>query len=130
MSYTPTTWATGDTVTATKMNKIEQGIAASGVDPLIVGLKETPTIGVAQLDKTFGEIYTAYASGRPVVLILDRSDNNYPNINVIICNWVVYAGDDYGYSGEVNFLDGYGVSGNSVNDLMAQYPYISDNTAS
>lgn len=27
MSYTPTNWVTGDTVTATKLNKIEQGIA-------------------------------------------------------------------------------------------------------
>ena len=30
MSYTPTTWTTGDTITATKLNKIEQGIADSG----------------------------------------------------------------------------------------------------
>lgn len=28
MSYTPTTWVTGDVVTAEKLNKIEQGIAA------------------------------------------------------------------------------------------------------
>ena len=30
MSYTPTTWTTGDTITATAMNKIEQGIANAG----------------------------------------------------------------------------------------------------
>lgn len=30
MSYSPTTWTTGDTITATKLNKIEQGIADSG----------------------------------------------------------------------------------------------------
>lgn len=30
MSYTPTTWTTGDTITATKLNKIEQGIADAG----------------------------------------------------------------------------------------------------
>ena len=35
MSYTPTTWTTGDTITATKMNKIEQGIAGIGGNPLI-----------------------------------------------------------------------------------------------
>ena len=36
MSYTPTTWTTGDTVTATKLNKIEQGIAeASPWDAVI-----------------------------------------------------------------------------------------------
>ena len=30
MSYTPTTWVTGDTITATKLNKMEQGIADAG----------------------------------------------------------------------------------------------------
>ena len=30
MSYTPTTWTTGDTITATKLNKMEQGIASAG----------------------------------------------------------------------------------------------------
>ena len=30
MSYTPTTWATGDTITAAGLNKMEQGIAGAG----------------------------------------------------------------------------------------------------
>ena len=30
MSYTPTTWTTGDTITASSLNKIEQGIANAG----------------------------------------------------------------------------------------------------
>lgn len=30
MSYTPTTWQTGDTITAAGLNKIEQGIANAG----------------------------------------------------------------------------------------------------
>ena len=30
MAYTPTTWNTGDTITATAMNKIENGIANAG----------------------------------------------------------------------------------------------------
>ena len=29
MSYTPTTWANGDTITAEKLNKMEQGIAGA-----------------------------------------------------------------------------------------------------
>jgi len=32
MSYTPTTWTTGDTITASAMNKIENGIANAGGD--------------------------------------------------------------------------------------------------
>ena len=37
MSYTPTTWATGDTITAAKLNNMEQGIAnaGSGYDAVI-----------------------------------------------------------------------------------------------
>lgn len=30
MAYTPTTWTTGDTVTAALLNKMEQGIAGAG----------------------------------------------------------------------------------------------------
>lgn len=30
MAYTPTTWTTGDTITASAMNKIENGIAGAG----------------------------------------------------------------------------------------------------
>jgi len=30
MAYEPTTWTAGDTVTAAKMNKLEQGVANSG----------------------------------------------------------------------------------------------------
>ena len=30
MSYTPTTWVNGDTITAAKLNKMEQGIADGG----------------------------------------------------------------------------------------------------
>ena len=56
MAYTPTAWATGDTVTATKLNKIENGIANAG-SALIV----TDTNGT--LDKTFAEIYDALADG-------------------------------------------------------------------
>ena len=33
MSYTPKTWQTGDTITATAMNNIEQGIANAGGSP-------------------------------------------------------------------------------------------------
>ena len=46
MSYTPTTWATGDTITATKLNKIENGIAsAGGYDLVIVADATSHTFG-------------------------------------------------------------------------------------
>lgn len=53
MSYEPTNWKAGDTVTSAKLNKIEQGIAKSGV--LVVNaIGETGT-----LDKTWQEIHDA-----------------------------------------------------------------------
>lgn len=38
MSYTPTTWTTGDTITATAMNKIENGIANSAPYDAVIRL--------------------------------------------------------------------------------------------
>lgn len=54
MSYTPTNWQTGDTITAPLLNKMEQGIAsAGGGGVLMVNI----TGGV--LDKTWQEIVDA-----------------------------------------------------------------------
>lgn len=63
MAYSPTTWATGDTVTATKMNKIEQGIANAG-SALIVS--SSYVNGAETMNKTVQEIYDALTNGVPV----------------------------------------------------------------
>lgn len=61
MSYTPTTWANGDTITAEKMNNIEQGIVnASSGGSSVVNVGVTVTSGNQEvtftLDKTWAEI--------------------------------------------------------------------------
>lgn len=54
MSYEPTNWKSGDTVTSAKLNKMEQGIANAG-GVLFVGIDmQTMT-----LDKTYAEIASA-----------------------------------------------------------------------
>lgn len=55
MAYEKQTWATGDTITANKLNHMEDGIA-SGV--LAVNL-ENPSEHTMVLDKTWQEIYDA-----------------------------------------------------------------------
>lgn len=50
MSYTPTNWQTGDTVTAEKLNKMEQGIAS----PIVTITCHI----VAQAGVTYREYYT------------------------------------------------------------------------
>ena len=57
MSYNPTNWQAGDTVTSAKLNKIEQGIKNSVlVANLIVDDQEN---NIMHLDKTWQEIYDA-----------------------------------------------------------------------
>jgi len=56
MAYTPTTWVTGDTVTATKLNKIENGIASAGGGGLIGFENE-------ELDKNFNELMAMVEAG-------------------------------------------------------------------
>lgn len=47
MSYTKNTWATGDTITAAKLNNMEDGIADAGYDIVIdMGDKNCDEVGV------------------------------------------------------------------------------------
>lgn len=63
MAYTPTTWATGDTITASAMNKLENGVANAGSAMI---LTTTVIGGNTVLDHTMKEIYDAISSGTPV----------------------------------------------------------------
>lgn len=65
MAYTPTTWNTGDDVTATKLNKLENGVANAG-SVLICNCSNNGSNYV--LDKTVQEIYDALGSGTPVYI--------------------------------------------------------------
>lgn len=64
MSYTPTEWKAGDTVTSAKLNKLEQGVASAGGGSGILIVTETD----GTLDKTWKEIHNALASGTIVAI--------------------------------------------------------------
>lgn len=66
MSYTPTTWSTGDTITASALNKIENGIANGGSGALICNSSNND--GYWVLDKTVQEIYNALLNGTPAYI--------------------------------------------------------------
>lgn len=69
MAYTPTTWSSGDTITATKLNKIEQGIAGvSGI--LVVTATIDSTTGFISLNKTWQEIHDALMAGENVNIVV------------------------------------------------------------
>lgn len=76
MSYTPNTWATGDTITAEKLNNMEQGIASAGgggdftaIFTQTITPGNPPTFSVT-CDKTFAEITAANEAGTPINMLL------------------------------------------------------------
>ena len=67
MSYTPTVWETGDTITAEKLNKIEDAMS-----PLIITVS-----GDGVLSHTYREILSASENARGVFLRLDDGNDIY-----------------------------------------------------
>lgn len=71
MSYTPHTWQTGETVTAAKLNALEQGVASGGGGNLVVTMTieyNTPGQNSATftLNATWQDISAAIAAGKYV----------------------------------------------------------------
>ena len=66
MAYTPTTWTTGDTITASAMNKIENGIANAGSGDIFFNIADED----GTLDKTWTEILTAMTAGKIARVII------------------------------------------------------------
>lgn len=79
MSYTKQTWATGDTVTATKLNHMEDGIAgAGGYDAVI------------RMDVVSGDITATIISGTYASLSSMIANDNVPYILVKIAEDATY----------------------------------------
>ena len=82
MSYTPTQWATGDTVTAERLNKMESGIAAAAADPFIVTFTPTAQDLSGTMDKTSAEIQTAYDAGKSIVFRVILGEDYFVDIQL------------------------------------------------
>ena len=63
MTYNKTTWASGDTITAEKLNNIENGIEASSEASGLLVVTFTHDNVTYSVDKTFAEITTAINEG-------------------------------------------------------------------
>ena len=78
MSYTPTEWKSGDTITSAKLNKIENGIAAAGsggVGTVRVELNKQETGRV--MDKTWAEIKNMFDSGLLIQIIENDDEGDF-----------------------------------------------------
>ena len=74
MSYEPYTWKGGDTVTANKLNHIEQGIAQGGSGG-ILHVPATVDEQTITLGMTTGEILSALQEGKLVFTSLSFPDS-------------------------------------------------------
>lgn len=84
MSYTKTTWKTGDVITAEKLNKIEDQVAANeeaissagGDDSVFIvniDAEDSGSTITATADKTRQEIGAAVEAGKPIIIRLTRN---------------------------------------------------------
>lgn len=89
MNYVKQTWATGDVVTAEKMNYIENGIAGAG-GSLIVHLNDDI------LDKTWQEINNTMRSGIPcyIVSVWDDEEEGSLEVSWELIVYAYYSGQD------------------------------------
>lgn len=90
MSYTPTTWAAGDTVTAAKLNKLEQGVANGG-GVLVV------TVGEGNVcDKSYNDIISAIQSNL-VVALKEPDSDGFENMFSYLSSTSVGEGGYFAY---------------------------------
>lgn len=91
MSYTPNTWAAGDTITAQKLNNMEQGIA-NAVDVFLVTFTLNEDETSATADKTYDEVLAAANAGKVVAGLIPNK------------GWMSFYNDDGWLTFECNYI--------------------------
>lgn len=67
MSYTPTVWNTGDTITAEKLNKLENGVASGGGIFIVPVTATIPDDNPYSTDVAFADVQNAAINGNVLV---------------------------------------------------------------
>lgn len=77
MSYTPTTWQTGDTITAEKLNNMESGIASANEGEILHITATLNAQGAASFSVPAAEAWAAIQAGKiPVVTFLPYNSDH------------------------------------------------------
>lgn len=123
MSYTKQTWATGDIITADKMNHMEDGIADSGGGgAFLINISDDG--GRYTLSKTWKEIKDALTSGKQCIAIYEDLEDTYPFSNYYLLGYMDYSGGPSSHTDttyNVAFQGNQSYSCTDEND----YPYAS-----
>lgn len=84
MSYDKNTWQTGDVITATKLNHMEDGIAGAGGGVYNVTILYDDHNDYFYLDKNYNEIADAIEDGKTVIV-------GYENGHYFIISYGIYV---------------------------------------
>ena len=88
MAYTPTEWQTGDIITAEKLNKAEEGIAAASF--VVTGSYENGTL---TLDQETQDIISACVTGNCAVAFI-KDQSNGGNVVLHLISFDPTEGDE------------------------------------
>lgn len=105
MSYTPTNWQRGDTITAEKLNNMESGIENAN-EPFIVTLTPTAADFSGTMDKTVAEINAAYEAGRKIVYKVMENATSYIMVD---CSAQYFDGHVYPSFNAYIVMEGVGI---------------------
>lgn len=104
MSYTPNTWAAGDTVTAAKLNSLEQGVADAGNITIIEATYDSNS-GLYTLDATANNVWQACQNG--IVLVKSADGTGYIECGIITVGYI----NENGYNFQTEYRDFFASSG-------------------
>ena len=112
MSYEKTNWQVGDTITATKLNKIEDQVAANeeaisqiGTSLMTVTYTYSSETELYTTQATFGEVLEAFENGVTVMFTTSEEDSGYANHQsgtVDGVSWGYNENDEQPYTGGVS----------------------------
>ena len=96
MSYSPTAWETGDTITAEKLNKMEGGIEAASAVNFTITWELDSELGVNRLilHASFYEVVEAHLAGN-IVTATGRFENSDYYENTFCRFYLIYADNQY-----------------------------------
>jgi len=95
MSYTPTTWQTGDIITAAKLNNMEQGIAGNNLVFIESEIVDNNGVLSLILKANFNELSELLSNGKILytIVIDDTNPEYYISYEIIYVQNVIYIAE-------------------------------------
>ena len=94
MGYNKTTWQTGDTVTAEKLNNMENGIAANDKF-FMTSIVYYEDGDYSEIQNTWQELYNAMEAGKIIYCLDHNTENNDDTYLLYMITYVGFTNEEY-----------------------------------